>query len=115
MRKGKAGLDWRRGKEALGASRLDRRSWASAQAEAKGLNSSLGKEMGCAGRKWSRPETEEGERIYPFLFLISFQRNFEDKIQIKFKFEFKSNHSKINMQQHACTHMVIDLFFILIQ
>ena len=26
MRKGKAGLDWRRGKEALGASRLDRRS-----------------------------------------------------------------------------------------
>ena len=35
-----------------------------------------------------------GRRKNLSFFLISFQSNFEDKIQIKFKFEFKSNHSK---------------------
>ena len=41
---------------------------------------------------WAEKRKDEG--FYSFLFPISFQSNFEDKIQIKFKFEFKSNHSK---------------------
>ena len=30
------------------------------------------------------------------------------------KFDFKSHHSKINMQQHECTYMIVNLYLILI-
>ena len=53
-----------------------------------------GKKMGRAERNGAGQKQRKEKEFVLFFFLISFQSNFEDKIQIKFKFEFKSTHSK---------------------
>ena len=97
-------------------------NWASA--EEKPRRGKRRREAACGeegvGRERGRPtgpKAEEGERRKgnSFFSFSNFSKaNLKMQIQNNLKFDFKSHHSKIIMQQHECTHMVVNLYLILI-
>ena len=72
------------------------------------------KQLGPAGEASQWAEFEKGRMKFVSIFQTIFPTQFECEFQIKLKFDFKSHHSKINMQQHECTHMIVNLYLILI-
>jgi len=60
----------------------------------------------------SREREKEGREIH-FSFSKFSKANLKMQIQNNLKLDFKSHHSKINMQQHECTHMIVNLYLIL--
>jgi len=83
------------------------------------------KESGGLWRGRSGPQARQadwaesrGRRKKEGKFVFSFSNfskaNLKMQIQNNLKFDFKSHHSKIIMQQHECTHMVVNLYLILI-
>ena len=72
-----------------------------------------GEERGKANQAGNR-KREKGGREINFSFSNFSKANLKMQIQNNLKFDFKSHHSKIIMQQHECTHMVVNLYLILI-
>ena len=75
----------------------------------------MGQRGGEVGQQAENRERRKEEGKFGFFSFSNFSKaNLKIQIQNNLKFDFKSHHSKIIMQQHECTHMVVNLYLILI-
>ena len=88
-------------------------SWPSAGKQGHTGSGPRGTGTGRERGRPTGPKVGKGGREIHFSFSNFSKANLKMQIQNNLKFYFKSHHSKIIMQQHECTHMIVNLYWIL--